>query len=293
MSKETLDTLNKKISQFKVMLSSLFKRVKFFEIANEAGTSLLFDNSTIKIGDDVFIKEQNSDSVMPAPDGEYIIATPTIALAINVVNGKIAQMINKETGEQLDTYSFETQAQPQAQQAVQQKAVKQNETTAKQKSKFIEYIENVYLSQQENAEYPWDECIADMEDQGVDCPECVCAAIKNRTVAHNVAQGMSVQQAIQKVIDDVKQSETLRYILKKQIENSKPVETKQVAESKHIDELKNQIKTIEQKIIEQQNKLNDLSNAIIKQATVQHSATKKAVAFEDDLQAFRKKYYNA
>src|SRR3990167_4379463 len=43
----------------------------------------------------------------------------------------------------------------------------------------------------EKEAYPWEECVAEQQAAGADDPEAVCAAIKNRTVAHAKAFGLA------------------------------------------------------------------------------------------------------
>lgn len=275
------------LNQIKVSLSSLFKKIKFFEVMNEKGVSLLFDSNTIKIGDAVHIKE--NDTVSIAPDGEYVIALSQGAIAITVSGGKITSIINKETGEQLNEYTFETQPSESQAQQVQQKQIKQNENQ-KPESKFIKYLKDVYLSSAEinQEEYPWEDCIADMEAQGVDCPECVCAAIKNRAVQHHINQGVaSVEEAVQKVANDIKGNSSFQYMLKALVNQGKQkVEKKD--ESTNINEL---LAEVNQKLTSHESMIRQLADIIALQVNVKQSVNRRPV-LEDEVELFRKKYFN-
>lgn len=281
------------LNQIKVSLSSLFKKIKFFEVMNEKGVSLLFDSNTIKIGDAVHIKE--NDTVSIAPDGEYVITLSQGAIAITVSSGKITAIVNKETGEQLNEYTFETQpSESQAQQSVQQRKVKQNENQ-KTESKFIKYLKDVYLSSAEinQEEYPWEDCIADMEAQGVDCPECMCAAIKNGAVQHHINQGVaSVEEAVQKVTNDVKGNSSFQYILKTLVNQGLVNQGKQKVEKKdesiNINEL---LAEVNQKITSHESMIKQLADIIALQVNVKQSVNRKPVV-EDEVELFRKKYFN-
>lgn len=284
------------IKKIQLSIASLFRKIKFFEVSN-GDMTLLFDASTIKVGDVVNAKDKDGN-VMPAPDNEYTIALPTGAIKILVEGGVIKSIVNAETGESLNEYTFkEVQPTEQKKEAKQseQKSVEQGK---KEMSVFQKYMKEKYINDVSMADYPWDQCISDMQEQGVDCPECVCAAIKNRTVAHHIAQGLTLEKAIQQTIKDVQSNETLKYILKKNNDATQPAPVQQsahVKENEKIKQLENEVKNLNEVIKQNAVALRDVTELIAKMNSTKNNQTQKNTSKSLDskeIEEFRKKYFN-
>lgn len=71
------------------------------------------------------------------------------------------------------------------------------------------------------ADYPWDKCIADMKAQGhdEDSANKICAAIKNRTVTHEMQfENCSASEAIKKIAEKLKTDKIFAYNISKFVE---------------------------------------------------------------------------
>jgi len=290
------------LKQIQVQLSSIFKKLKFFEISNQSGETLLFPSETISVGDEVQMKDKDGNIVV-APDGKYNIATSAGAIAIEIKDGKIVSITNSETNEELQSFTFPSVVTQNASVAQsEQNKVEQNKIEQKKElSKFMAYMTEKYINDVSMAEYPWEECVADMTEQGYDCPECICAAIKNRTVAHKVAQGISIDKAIKQVADEVQKSDVLKYTLKKMLgEQTKPVEqSSETKETEKVSEVsKDEIEELKKQFTELQNSVKELATIVVKQTSIKQSANSKNIVApektrEQEIEEFRKKYYNA
>lgn len=91
----------------RLSIFDLFKKFKFFEVVNKDGLLLLFDSSLISIGD--IVKINNGQEITIAPDGSYIISSDKFVVELIIKDGMIAQLINKETNQNLESFelSFE------------------------------------------------------------------------------------------------------------------------------------------------------------------------------------------
>lgn len=231
-----------------IVLNSIFKKLKFFEISNDKGQTLLFDSSTISVGDTVNMRDSEGN-VQPAPDGEYELVASNFAIKVYVSDGKVYKIVNAETGDEIT--SIDTSAGTKTGSDVQSSVdVKQSNLD------FYSYLNDIYLSNK-SSDFPWDECVSQMESEGYDCPECICAAIKNRTVEHIVNEyGKDVKEAVKLIAEDISNT---KYISKKNKESfnkeAKDIEDfiKQMNDriDKNIQEIKNEIENIKATIINQ------------------------------------------
>lgn len=73
-----------------------------------------------------------------------------------------------------------------------------------------------WLAKNAEEDYPWDQCIADQKAQGYDDDSAarICAAIKNRSVAHSIQNGLAktTGEAVDLVAKNVKENPYLSYL---------------------------------------------------------------------------------
>ncbi|MEM5871686.1 MAG: hypothetical protein QW051_02315 [Candidatus Aenigmatarchaeota archaeon] len=277
------------LKQIQLSINTMFKRLKFFEISNREGKVLISERENeLRVGDVMYMRDENGN-VTVAVDGEYILVINGLSYKVKVVGGKVESIINAEDGSTVDVV---TTAVPQQESVQQMKQVAQKESEKDiQKemhtmSAFETYMYNEYLNDVTMDKYPFDECVKDMKERGYDCPECVCAAIKNRTVAHYIQQGLTIKEAIEKVIDDVTGNETLKYILRKNNEVANQqlgIKVEQANQKDEIDELKKEISELKEQIEVQKQE-------IVKMHSISKSK-KERNSVNFDIDEYRKKYF--
>jgi len=174
--------LEKSIREIPDLLKAIrnkFFAEKFGEIKTDDGKTLSYEGDTPQAGAAIFIIE--GDQKTPAPDGEYV----TEAGVITVKEGKITD-------------------------------VKMEEQTG---TSFIDYLKSdAYQGENYDFEkYPWDQCIEDQKAAGVHSPECVCAAIKNRTVKQMMDDGFvdTVEKAITEIQNAFKGKAVFAHLFRK------------------------------------------------------------------------------
>lgn len=99
----------------------------------------------------------------------------------------------------------------------------ENVTAPMVQNKFISYLESdSYMNKEtfaDGADYPWDECIANaMKEYGdEETANKVCAAIKNRSVAHAIENKLAadVKAAVQLIAENIKSNSLYSYALSK------------------------------------------------------------------------------
>ena len=262
------------IKRVQLMLNSLFKKIKFFEISNSNGQTLLFDGDIIKVGDSVNMRDE-AGNVQPAPDGDYELVGSSFAVKISVADGRITKITNLEDGSELTEFTPQSTPQEAPQQEPQQ--VAQSETPS-----FYNYLKTQYLAS-DGSEFPFDECVKQMEQEGYDCPECVCAAIKNRTVQHIVNEyNKSVEEAVKMIAEDLANTKYISKGKNKQAEIT-PIDNNQVMAI--LNEFKQMMEDVNKEI-------EMIKQSIIKQSSV--SIKKPIVSKEADLSIdeYREKYFN-
>ena len=133
---------------------------KFAKVTTADGKMLIYEGDTPVVGAAVMMPGDKGD--MPAPDGEYTLEDGSVLV---VAGGVITDI----------------------------KAPQGAAATPQGESEFMKYLSSdAYKGEKYNfADYPWEQCISEQQAQGVDCPECVCSAIKNRTVKHLVEKKMA------------------------------------------------------------------------------------------------------
>lgn len=277
------------LKQIQLSINTLFKRLKFFEISNREGKVLISERENeLRVGDVLYMRDENGN-VTVVVDGEYVLVINGVSYKVKVVGGKVDSIINAEDG---STVEVVTTAVPQQESVQQMKQVAQKGEKDTQKemptmSAFETYMYNEYLNDVTMSKYPFDECVQDMKERGYDCPECVCAAIKNRTVAHYIQQGLTIKEAIAKVIDDVTSNETLKYILRKnnEVTNQQQIGIKveQANQKDEIDELKKEISELKKQMEAQKQE-------IIKMHSISKSK-KERNAVNSEIDEYRKKYF--
>src|SRR3990167_1704175 len=170
------------LQEFKKELSAViarFKQMNFKTVKTVDGRELSYEGETPEIGVVVSIEGA------PAPDGSYEIEGGG---TLEVKEGKIID-IKKVEEKEADLSEFE----------------KYLDSDAYRKSEAFN-----------PQEYPWDDCIAEQTAAGAECPECVCAAIKQRTVANSIEQGRAKtsREAVSLIRGFVKENAAFRYLAK-------------------------------------------------------------------------------
>lgn len=151
-----------KVEAFLKEIRDFMKSKKFAKVTTADGKTLEYDGDTPVVGASIMVAGADGGNI-PAPDGEYTLEDGTIL----VVGAGVITDIKAPQG--------------------------QAATPPAGDSEFMKYLSSeAYHGGKYNfADYPWEQCISDQQAQGVDCPECVCAAIKNRTVKHLTEKKMA------------------------------------------------------------------------------------------------------
>lgn len=103
-----------------------------------------------------------------------------------------------------------------------------------------ETIKNINNFITDKAEYPWEQCIADMKREGKsdESAKKICAAIKNRSVKHSLDKSIAkdISEAVGNISKKVEEDDLYSYILNKMVEKMEKEEKSKMVETKKQDE---------------------------------------------------------
>lgn len=285
IQKTIADIIGKdKLKAIKLLLGA----EKFKQINLADGTIMEYEGDTPAQGMPIFVI--NGKEKLPAPDGEY----ENEGKMISVKGGVISDVKDKAPAE--PPKNTEPAKEPE-------------KYKANPESKFIQYVKSEAYSVKEKfnpEEYPWEECIADQTAQKVDCPECVCQAIKNRTVAHilNSKLAETPEAAVELIVDKMKSDPVFSYLWMRAAEDKSEKSLKDITEkfnklgestAKTINDLQekldNQAKVAKEmfEIIE---KISELPGEEPKKKKDGFNQSDPKEQIDKEIMDWRKKYYN-
>lgn len=272
-----------KLKAIKLLLGS----EKFKQITLADGTIMEYEGDTPAEGMPIFVI--NGKDKLPAPDGDY----ENEGKMISVKGGVISGVKDKAPAEPPKTTD---------------PANAPAKYKANPESKFIQYVKSDAYTNAEkfdSASYPWEDCITDQKAQNVDCPECVCEAIKNRTVAHIINSKLAAtpEQAVELIVEKMKSDPVFSYLWMRAVEDKSEKSLKEITEkfnklgestANTINDLKtkldNQVK-VAKEMFELIEKISELPSEDPKKNKDGFKKTEPKQQIDKDLAEWRKKYY--
>ncbi len=281
------------LKQLQLTVNRLFKKIKFFEIKNESGNSLIFDSTSIAIGSNVYTKDIEGN-VIAASDGEYTIATSAAAIKIVVKDGVIYEIINIENGEKLNEFTFESIQE--TAETSQVSEVSQSEQKSDDKKNKIELSDDVLLKLDEIS---MEECVNEMSGK-IDCAQCFCEALRVPEIKEKISQSDDKKSAIQTLIDEINLSQYFKLLFNKSSETHEQ-QSIHVQQSEQMKvELSNEIKNINLKmndifsiINKHDDALKELANVLANQIKIEQFAASKTKqkTRDDEIKEYKEKYF--
>lgn len=285
IKKTIADIIGKdKLKAIKLLLGAqAFKQITLAD-----GTIMEYEGDTPAQGMPIFVLKGTEK--LPAPDGDY----ENEGKMISVKEGKISDVKDKAPANPNPPASLKPDEKP--------------KYKANPESKFIQYVKSEAYSVKEKfnpEEYPWEECIADQTAQKVDCPECVCQAIKNRTVAHiiNSKLAETPEQAVELIVEKMKSDPVFSYLWMRAVEEKKEDSLKAITEkfktlgestAKTINELQGKLDNqskIANEMFELIEKISELPSEDPKKKKDGFKQTDPNQPINKEIAEWRKKYY--
>lgn len=153
-------------------------------------------------------------------------------------------------------------------------------------SRLSKEIEDYVLAKDDEVnkeEYPWEQCMRDMKEEGHDEETAakICAAIKNRTVHHKMmTENIDLNKALDLVIEKIKKDKDFDYLVTKLAEFEK--EQSQSLETKSLNKSDSNIKNKE---LEESKMANNLKKEEYEEPVEQPAEPAEQEQPEDDLKA--------